>query len=130
MVPFSYLIESNETTADMTYLLNEQVEQLAIGLLGGGEIELKAVLAFQSFIKCPVFIQNIESVEVVPIDLEEIEKKPGITGYIVKNGDTLWNLAKHYGTTVEGIMKANQLEKEELREGEKLLIFKESMSIL
>ena len=130
MVPFSYLIESNEVESDMTYLLNNQVEQLSIGLLGGEEIELKAVLAFQSFIKCPVNIQNIEAVEVLPINLEEIEKRPGITGYIVKNGDTLWELAKRYSTTVDGIMKANELEKEELKEGEKLLIFKESMSIL
>ena len=130
MVPFSYLIESNETMPDMTYLLNHQVEQLSVGLLGGEEIELKAVLAFQSFIKCPVNIRNIESVEVLPVDVEEMEKRPGITGYIVKDGDTLWELAKRYSTTVEGIMKANQLEKEEIKEGEKLLIFKESMSIL
>lgn len=130
MVPFSYLIESNEVVPDMTYLLNDQVEQLSIGLLGGEEIELKAVLAFQSFIKCPVNIQNIETVEVLPLDWEEIEKRPGITGYIVKNGDTLWGLAKRYNTTVDGIMKANELEKEELKEGEKLLIFKESVSIL
>ena len=88
------------------------------------------MLAFQSFIKCPVNIQNIEAVEVLPVNLEEIEKRPGITGYIVKNGDTLWELAKRYSTTVDGIMKANELEKEELKEGEKLLIFKESMSIL
>ena len=48
----------------------------------------------------------------------------------MKNGDTLWELAKRYSTTVDGIMKANELEKEELKEGEKLLIFKESISIL
>ena len=33
-------------------------------------------------------------------------------------------------TTVEGIMKVNELENENVKIGDKLLIFKENMSIL
>lgn len=130
MVPFSYLLESNETCEDMSYDLTHFVEQLSIGLLGNGEVEVKAVLAFNSFLKEPVSIQNIEEINYEPINMEEVERRPGIVGYIVKDGDELWNLAKRYNTTVEGIMEVNDMEREEVKPGDKILIFKENMSIL
>ena len=62
--------------------------------------------------------------------MEELEKRPGIIGYIVKKGDDLWSLAKNYNTTVESLMEVNQMENDSLKEGDKILIFKENMSIL
>ncbi len=130
MVPFSYLLESNETAEHMTYGLTYAVEQLSIGLLGTDEIEIKAVLAFHSFLKEPVLIRNIREIEFTPFDIEEMERRPGITGYIVRDGDILWDLAKKYNTTVEGIMEVNELPSEEIKAGDRILIFKENMSIL
>ena len=114
----------------MNYDLTHFVEQLSIGLLGNGEVEIKAVLAFQSFLKKPMSIQNIEEVIPEPMDMKEVEKRPGIVGYIVKDGDELWNLAKQYHTTMEGIMDVNQMETADIKPGERILIFKENMSIL
>lgn len=114
----------------MRYGLTYAVEQLSVGLLGTDEIEVKAVLAFNSFLKAPVRIRNIKEIEFVPFDMEEIEKRPGITGYIVRDGDILWDLAKKYNTTVEGIMEVNDLESGDIKAGDRLLIFKENMSIL
>ncbi len=130
MVPFSHFLESNETGADMNYDLTHFVEQLSIGLLGNGEVEIKAVLAFQSFLKKPFGVQNIEEIILEPVDMKEVEKRPGIVGYIVKDGDELWNLAKQYSTTMEGIMDVNQMETPDIKPGERILIFKENMSIL
>ena len=62
--------------------------------------------------------------------MEEMEKRPGIVGYIVKNGDDLWDLAKKYMTTEESIQEMNGLESDKIKAGDKLLIFKENMSIL
>src|SRR5699024_2809481 len=53
MIPFSYTLESNETTEDMDYGLTEGVEQLSVNLLGSDEIEVRAVLAFYCFFKRP-----------------------------------------------------------------------------
>lgn len=130
MIPFSYLLESNETAENMNYDITCQVEQLSVGLLGSDEVEVKAVLAFNSFLRSPVIINNIEETEELPVDLEELERRPGIVGYIVKEGDDLWNLAKNYSTTREGIMEVNELTSEEIKPGDKILIFKENMSIL
>ena len=130
MVPFSWLLESNEVQADMTLDMMSSLEQLGISLLGNGEIEVKAVLAFRSFLRGKVTFRNMDSVEEKEIDYKVLEQRPGIIGYIVKEGDELWNLAKYYGTTKEGIMDINHMESEQLKCGDKLLIFKENASIL
>ena len=130
MVPFSYLLESNETDEAMSYDLLGTVEQLSIGLLGSEEVEIKAVLAIRSFLKSPVNFSDITDISYLPNDLKEQENAAGIIGYIVKDGDKLWDLAKKYNTTMESIMEVNNLEHPELKCGQKMLIFKENMSIL
>ena len=130
MVPFSYLLESNETKKEMIYDLSGNVEQLSIGLLGNDEIEVKAVISFQSFLKKQVVINNIDNVSYVPFDKKQQDQAPGMIGYITKEEDDLWELAKKYNTTMESIAQVNQLSKMELQTGQKILIFKENMSIL
>lgn len=130
MVPFSYLLESNETDENMCYDLLGTVEQLSIGLLGNDEIEVKALLAIRSFLKSQVQFSDITEVSYAPMAHNEKENAPGIIGYIVKDGDKLWNLAKKYNTTMESIIEVNNLEHGELKTGQKMLIFKENMSIL
>ena len=130
MIPFSYLLESGKTCDDMRYDITYAVEQLSVGLSGSDEVEIKAVLTFKSFLRSPVNTQVITDLEFHPFDENEMSQRPGIVGYIVKDGDDLWSLAKKYYTTMDGIMEINGLTSEDLKEGDKILIFKENMSIL
>lgn len=130
MVPFSYLMEVNETCGEMRYDITSAVEQLSVSLLGSDEVEVKAVLAFHSLLRKPIFSKIITNVTLEPYKIDEIAKRPGIIGYIVKDGDCLWDLAKHYCTTMEGIMEVNEMSSETIKEGDRILIFKENMSIL
>ena len=110
--------------------LSCHVEQLLVTLAGSEAVEVKAVLAFDAFLRNPVSAEVITNVELRPADLEKQEKRPGIVGHIVQDGEDLWGLAKKYMTTVDGIMEVNGLESEKIKSGDKLLIFKENMSIL
>lgn len=130
MVPFSYMPECNETAENMVFDLTCGVEQLTVSLLGNSEIEVKAVVALNCFVKQPVVLMDIEEIEEEPLDMEELEKRPGIIGYIGKEQDELWDIAKRYHTTVESIMLANDKTDSTVRQGEKLLIFKENLSIM
>ena len=55
---------------------------------------------------------------------------PGILGYRVQQGDSLWEIAKRYYTTVQEIMQLNELTSEEVKVGDKLLLLKQMVSIL
>lgn len=130
MVPFSYLIECNHVEKNMQYHIDSILEQLSVGLLGGDEIEVKAVLAFHCFFKKMVCYQMIDDFKLEPIDMKKLEKSPSVIGYIVKEGDELWTLAKKYNTTMDNIERVNNLVDEKLKIGERILIFKDNMSIL
>lgn len=130
MVPFSHLLESKELPENIRFDITSHVEQLAVSLMGNGEVEIKAVLAFDTFIRKMLPIEMITDITLSPREMKEQETSPGIIGYIVKDGDYLWDLAKKYLTTVEGIMDVNELESESVKPGDRLLIFKENVSIL
>ena len=129
VVPFSHVIECGEQE-EFQYDVSAMLEQLSVTLQGGDEIEVKAVLSFQGFftrMKKKKMIQNMEMEE---FSLSEIEKRPSIVGYIVKEGDDMWTLAKRYSTSIEAICEVNEIAEEKLRVGDRILIFKENMSIL
>lgn len=51
MVPFSAMLECREGSSDMKYDVTYAVEQLAVDLAGNDEVEIKAVVAFRSFMR-------------------------------------------------------------------------------
>lgn len=130
MVPFSYVLECPAMPENVLSNITYHVEQLSVNPAGSEAVEVKAVVAFDTFLRKPVPMQVITDVEFTPVSLEELEKRPGITGYIVREGDDLWKLAKMYMTTVDRIKEINDLESEVIKPGDKLLIFKESMMLL
>ncbi|WP_315116659.1 SPOCS domain-containing protein [uncultured Clostridium sp.] len=62
-------------------------------------------------------------IEISPIEGKLPEKKASVTIYIVQPGDTLWKIAKKYSTTVEDLVKINNIENMDyIKPGEKLII--------
>ena len=43
----------------------------------------------------------------------------------MKKGDRLWDVAKRFHTTVDHVMEMNELDQEEVKEGQRLLLVKE-----
>ncbi len=125
MVPFSYFLECPDMSEDVCFQFSYHVEQLSVTMTGSEAVEVKAVLAFDMFLRNAVPMEVITGVRLEEISREELEERPGIVGYIVKTGDDLWTLAKQYMTTEEGIREANNLENGNLKAGEKLIICKE-----
>ena len=125
MIPFSYLIEYPDMPERVSSSLSYHVEQLAVTLA-----EIKAVLSFGVFLRRLDTVNVITDVRMEPLDTEKMAERPGIVGHIVQSGEDLWSLAKRYMTTVEGIMEINELNEEKVSQGDKLLIFKENVSIL
>lgn len=130
VVPFSHLIECKESDEKMKYQISSILEQLNVNLLGGNEVEVRAQLAFHCFFRETINEKMISDLKMEAFDKEEMENRPGVIGYIVKEGDDLWALAKKYHTTMDGIREMNELEGEKLKVGERILIFKENMTIL
>lgn len=64
-------------------------------------------------------INGIKSIEMIEGNVEEM---PSIIIYYVKSGDTLWNIAKRFKTTVKEIMDNNELKDDKIYPNEQLII--------
>ena len=128
MEPFTFFVEAKGLTKKDDYQLDVQLDQVTGNPVEGDEIEIKVSILFD-------FISFHKKQQRVMVDMKEekldyqaIQNIPGIVGYIVKEGDTLWSIAKKYFTTVESIQEQNE-GVEEVKPGDKLLIVKEIMTI-
>ncbi|MBU5482097.1 DUF3794 and LysM peptidoglycan-binding domain-containing protein [Blautia sp. MSJ-19] len=124
MLPFSHVVEARGITEESVYYLHTDLEQLSTTMADSNEIEVRAAIGLNVLvIQCmPEMI--LEKIEEQPLDQEKIRSMPGITVYIVKPEDTLWNIAKKFYTTVEEIQTMNEVEGDELTAGTPLLLVK------
>lgn len=125
MVPFSMLIEAPGIDEACKWYLRGELEQLSTTMTDGSAIDVKALVSLGVLVLRNKKIENICSVNIQELDLEVLEKMPGMVGYVVQKGDTLWSLAKRFYTTAESIREVNQLTKEELCPNDKLIILKQ-----
>ncbi|MBR6615510.1 MAG: DUF3794 domain-containing protein, partial [Lachnospiraceae bacterium] len=124
LIPFQTEVGIPGIREGSTYQLAPALEQISAVMLGGDTVEMKAVVSLDLLVmgqSCETVIRNVRE---EPIDMEKLKRMPGIVGYLVQPGDSLWKLAREYHTSVEDIMSVNQLGSSEIRPGDKLILVK------
>lgn len=124
MVPFNHVIEVPGITSKSTFELACEVDQINGTLLDSQEIEIRGILGLEALVFEPVVVDAVKEVTAEPLDYEALENSPSMIGYVVKPGETLWQLAKENHVTIEVLKGVNELTTEILMPGEKLLITK------
>ncbi len=95
-------------------------EHTSYTLNGNGGIDLRVVLGLS--------LRSYNNEEIHPItdicisEEEENHRKPYITIYFVRSGDSLWKIAKKYKTTVEALKECNNLTSDHLKIGQQIKI--------
>ena len=72
----------------------------------------------------PVCEQVILGIREEPLDMEALKKMPGMVGYVVQPGDSLWKIARKFHTSVEEIMETNGLIGSTIHPGDRLILMK------
>ena len=130
LVPFSQVIELKGMKPGSNYEIKPTIDQLNVMMLDSEEIEVKATINLNTIVFDLITEPIITDVEVADLDMDKIQAMPGIIGYVVKSGDSLWNIAKRYYTTMDNIMAINDLEDDRIKEGDKLIITKKVDAIV
>ncbi len=123
-LPFTYLVEAKCLTPDAVYRIRPTLEQISSIMLGSDEVEIKAVVNLSIIAFAKRQCKAITDITISDIDYEKMNQLAGIIGYLVQEEDTLWNIAKRYYTSIDTLRRVNQLERDELVPGQKLLIVK------
>lgn len=117
-------LEALERKNKLQTELDCRISQLSAVMLDQDHVEIKAVIGLNLLAFEQEQIDNITDTREEPLDMEQLQKRPGLVGYIAKDGDSLWSIAKENHTTVEDILRDNHRTDENLRRGEKILIVK------
>lgn len=123
VIPLSHVIEAGGSEPGSYFDICPVLEQIATMIAPGGQGEVRAVVSFDTLVLAQHQIRVLDQVKPAA---EEVSLRdfPGMIGYIVQPGDSLWSIAKKYRMTVDHIRQVNQL-KEEVSEGDRLLLVRE-----
>ncbi len=129
-IPFQHRIEVRGILETDDYELQTDISSMNAILLDREEIEIKMVLNLCAIVFTENHAEVITSIEESPLDMTEFQNMPGLIGYIVNEGDTLWSIGKQYHTTLDSVRDLNHLESDALHLGDKLLLMKQTEGLL
>lgn len=121
-IPFRSAMEIPGITPDMTANNDIALKELWFDKINNKQIEVNAGILVNTAVASQEKHQLVKSVSFLdsPQDSTPV---PGIILYVSRTGDTIWNIAKKYRTTIDEIKKINDLEiGKEIKPGTKLLI--------
>ena len=126
-MPFSESVEVPGLSDDMTnisYELEAGIDQMTTALIDQGQVECKAQIRLCVIIFENQNMKNVEKIECFDMDEKQLRMQPGMIGYIVKNGEKLWDIAKAHRVTMRQLMELNGLTDETVHPKDKLMIVK------
>lgn len=124
VIPFTYKAErAGLDDNDIVHII-PAIAQITGMLIGSDEIELKVEINLNISIFAKECTEVISDMRLLPVNWERKAEMPGITGYIVKDGDTIWSIAKKCYSSIESIRKVNELTSDNIKAGDKLIVVK------
>ena len=125
MIPFACMIETGVLPKDVCFEVQPYLDQISAVMAGGDTAEVKMTVRLDTLVCQYMTIRVMTEISEGEANDGYMESLPNMTGYVVKKGDTLFSLGKQFCTTDQEIRRLNHIEKEEISEGERLLIMKQ-----
>jgi LysM repeat protein len=125
-LPFKATVDMPGAKIDMMNEVEANVEHISYDKVSSREVDLKIIVecVAKTFYKTSIDI--VKSVTEMELP-ENIKNMPSIVIYCVQPNDTLWKIAKRYNTTIEDIVKINDIENPDYVEaGSKILVPKKA----
>lgn len=123
-IPFKTYVDIEQVDTELDLEVENILEDISYKKINSREVEIEAS------INNYVSVNRVKKINIVTEAVEtgeSIDKfsRPSITIYIVQKDDTLWDIAKRYNTTVEDMIKTNDIvSPENIMPGEKIIIEK------
>lgn len=108
-LPFNYNMECLGVNPSSNIETNIEINNQDFIVMPDNSIDIKVDLEFILNISNS---QNINVIEDITIEENRTVEKYSLIIYFVKPGDTLWNIAKRFKSTINDIVKINQIEDE------------------
>jgi hypothetical protein len=104
-IPFEQFVEIPGFSENTKIWMDYKLEQLQVNLLDSTEYEIKVVIEISVLAMEEKEIFNIVGIEELPLDMERVQRQPGMIAYVPKEGEDLWDVAKKYHATPANILE-------------------------
>lgn len=124
VLPFQESVEVPQlapTDMSVSYELEAGIDQLTTTLTDQSQVECKAQIRICVILFEDHTVQNIGSIRRTEFP-ETQQNTAGMVGYIVKNGESLWDIAKAAHVSVRQLKEWNQLEQDTVQAGDRLML--------
>ena len=122
-IPFAQSITEPQANPDLFAALEAEVTHVSFCIISPEEIELRIALRITgTLMRIDDYFVITKLSDNPPEDSQETIR-PSLLIYIVQPGDTLWQIAKRYRSSVEGLQNLNNIKNPDLlTPGQKLII--------
>ncbi len=126
VVPYTQAIDAKGSKPEMVKTdINVCLEHIGVNMLSDKDVEIRCAVNFDAVVTKDKDLSFITDVAFEEVDEAFLNGIASMIIYVVQPGDTLWNLAKKFNTTVDDIVELNDIENPDLiYPGQKLLILK------
>ncbi len=114
-IPFEQSVAKENKQDDITV----QVSDIEYELAPSGNLKLNMTLNFENEVMDTININMIDNLEATG---EKAKSPASVVVYPVKSGDSLWSIAKKFGTTIDNIKTANDLSDDMIYPMQQLII--------
>ena len=108
-IPFTFNMDCEGVSPSSNVETNIEITTQDFTIMPDGGIEIKVDLSFGVSLSNN---QPLQVIEEISIDESRSRQRCSLVIYFVKPGDTLWNIAKRFRSTVADIAKINEIEDE------------------
>lgn len=119
-IPFEYMVDGVENAENVNSRLDIEVANQDFIIQDGGMVSSNIDLVMNNDMYQNT---NMNIMNQIQTNGEREAEDYGLILYIIKKGDTLWEIAKKFGSTVDDIVRTNGIENEDrINPGQKIFI--------
>ncbi len=118
-LPFQQVIKIDDINKNMSPIVHIHIEDIEYKKSGENQLQVVVKLVVTIISDEEIEINSVTKLEVSD---EKVPDMPSIVIYYVKHGDSLWNIAKKFRSTVDYIKEVNELKDDMIYSGQRLLI--------
>lgn len=123
-IPFRQAVEISGVSPDMTANIKLSIDDIEYSKINSKQVEVRYNINACCEVSKDLEMEVVVDIEDLGEELDE-DNRASITIYFVQQGDTLWDIAKRYNTTIQNILEANDIEDpENIKPGDYIIIQK------
>lgn len=120
-LPYQQVLMEKRINANMDIKVEAKIERIEYKKTDDSQLQIKFLISFEIE---GVMEKEIVGISELTVSEEPLLEIPSIVIYYVQKGDSLWDIAKKFRTTISELVEFNDIKEENICEGMQILIQK------